>query len=245
MACRPLRWSRLECVARGYLTGSALAEYRRDRHGLRHQAAGRARGRLAAARAGLHPGHQGTARRARREHHRCPAVASSVGARPGRRAGARSRSRCTARGASWRPSAGIIVADTKIEFGFDADGTLRLADEVLTPDSSQVLARRPVAPGRRQPSFDKQYVRDWLPRRNPAGTATREPPPPLPGRWSSEPGICTSRLTSRSPGCPGAESRLSPGKPGPPVTRCTQSATLRIRRRHGPGGQKRWNTGPA
>jgi phosphoribosylaminoimidazole-succinocarboxamide synthase len=57
---------------------------------------------------------------------------------------------------------GIILADTKFEFGRDADGRIVLADEVLTPDSSRFWPRDRYAPGGAQPSFDKQYVRDWL-----------------------------------------------------------------------------------
>ena len=67
-----------------------------------------------------------------------------------------------ARGARLAAERGIIVADTKVEFGFDALGTLRLGDEVLTPDSSRFWPAEAWRPGRSQPSFDKQYVRDWL-----------------------------------------------------------------------------------
>ncbi len=57
---------------------------------------------------------------------------------------------------------GIILADTKFEFGRDAAGTLTLGDEVLTPDSSRFWPADTYAPGKAQPSYDKQYVRDWL-----------------------------------------------------------------------------------
>src|SRR5437660_1142873 len=57
---------------------------------------------------------------------------------------------------------GIILADTKVEFGHDKDGVLRLGDEVLTPDSSRFWPADTWEPGRAQPSYDKQYVRDWL-----------------------------------------------------------------------------------
>lgn len=56
---------------------------------------------------------------------------------------------------------GIIIADTKLEFGIDAEGTLRLADEVLTSDSSRFWDAAAWKPGQTQPSFDKQFVRDW------------------------------------------------------------------------------------
>jgi phosphoribosylaminoimidazole-succinocarboxamide synthase len=68
---------------------------------------------------------------------------------------------------------GIILADTKLEFGF-ADGDLILIDEVLTPDSSRFWPVDRYEPGGSQPSFDKQYVRDWLD----AAGWDREPPPP-------------------------------------------------------------------
>jgi phosphoribosylaminoimidazole-succinocarboxamide synthase len=76
---------------------------------------------------------------------------------------------------------GIIVADTKLEFGHREDGTVVLADEVLTPDSSRFWPADRWQPGRPQPSYDKQFVRDWL--TSPASGWDRqsgEPPPPLP-----------------------------------------------------------------
>ena len=57
---------------------------------------------------------------------------------------------------------GIIIADTKFEFGLDEDGTLTLMDEVLTPDSSRYWPVESYAPGSNPPSYDKQFVRDWL-----------------------------------------------------------------------------------
>lgn len=57
---------------------------------------------------------------------------------------------------------GIIIADTKFEFGLDEDGNIVLADEMLTPDSSRFWPLEGYKPGKSQPSFDKQYVRDWL-----------------------------------------------------------------------------------
>jgi len=64
--------------------------------------------------------------------------------------------------ASHAEGKGIILADTKFEFGRSADGEIVLADEVLTPDSSRFWPLDSYEPGRSQPSFDKQYVRDWL-----------------------------------------------------------------------------------
>ncbi|WP_395110913.1 phosphoribosylaminoimidazolesuccinocarboxamide synthase [Actinomadura sp. SCN-SB] len=65
------------------------------------------------------------------------------------------------RGAELAAERGIIIADTKLEFGRAADGTLMLADEVLTPDSSRFWPADEWRPGRPQHSLDKQYVRDW------------------------------------------------------------------------------------
>ena len=72
---------------------------------------------------------------------------------------------------------GIILADTKFEFGF-AEGELLLIDEVCTPDSSRFWPADRYEPGRGQPSFDKQYVRDWL---DASGWDHEPPPPELPG----------------------------------------------------------------
>jgi phosphoribosylaminoimidazole-succinocarboxamide synthase len=69
---------------------------------------------------------------------------------------------------------GILIADTKFEFGFDADGTIVWMDEALTPDSSRFWPADDYQPGRSQASFDKQYVRDWLE----ASGWDKEPPAP-------------------------------------------------------------------
>lgn len=74
----------------------------------------------------------------------------------------------------------IILADTKFEFGLRADGTLVLADEVLTPDSSRFWDASAWQPGSSLPSFDKQYVRDWLAHDSGWDKASDTPPPPLP-----------------------------------------------------------------
>jgi phosphoribosylaminoimidazole-succinocarboxamide synthase len=73
---------------------------------------------------------------------------------------------------------GIILADTKFEFGRAGDGEIVLADELLTPDSSRFWPLDRYEPGRSQPSFDKQYVRDWLDR---SGWDHVPPAPELPG----------------------------------------------------------------
>ena len=72
---------------------------------------------------------------------------------------------------------GVILADTKFEFGLDADGELVVGDEVLTPDSSRYWPAEGFEVGRAQPSFDKQYVRDWA---TASGWDRRPPAPPLP-----------------------------------------------------------------
>ena len=73
---------------------------------------------------------------------------------------------------------GIIIADTKFEFGTGADGTLRLIDEVMTPDSSRFWPADKYAPGGPQQSFDKQPLRDHLSTLKRAGTWNGEAPPP-------------------------------------------------------------------
>ena len=82
-----------------------------------------------------------------------------------------------ARAAEHARSRGIILADTKFEFGLDEDGTLTLADEVLTPDSSRFWPAQGYEPGKPQPSFDKQYVRDWAAS---SGWDKAPPAPPIP-----------------------------------------------------------------
>jgi phosphoribosylaminoimidazole-succinocarboxamide synthase len=79
-------------------------------------------------------------------------------------------------GASLARERGVILADTKFEFGF-IDGQIALCDEVMTPDSSRFWPADEYAPGGPQPSFDKQYVRDWL---DESGWNHEPPPPNLP-----------------------------------------------------------------
>jgi phosphoribosylaminoimidazole-succinocarboxamide synthase len=80
------------------------------------------------------------------------------------------------RGNAFALSRGIIIADTKFEFG-QFDGELILIDEVLTPDSSRFWPAEGHKPGQSQPSFDKQFVRDWLTQ---SGWDKNSPPPALP-----------------------------------------------------------------
>ncbi len=81
------------------------------------------------------------------------------------------------RGRAYAAERGILIADTKFEFGRDADGNLMLIDEVLTPDSSRFWPADQYKPGKDQPSFDKQFVRDYLDR---IGFDRNPPAPPLP-----------------------------------------------------------------
>ncbi|HTI64517.1 MAG TPA: phosphoribosylaminoimidazolesuccinocarboxamide synthase [Gemmatimonadaceae bacterium] len=85
------------------------------------------------------------------------------------------------RGRALAAPRGIIIADTKFEFGHDRGGNILLIDEVLTPDSSRFWPADRYAPGRSQPSFDKQPLRDYLDGERRAGRWNGEaPPPPLP-----------------------------------------------------------------
>ena len=81
------------------------------------------------------------------------------------------------RGAEIARDAGIVLADTKFEFGTDGSGGLVLGDEVLTPDSSRFWPADTWAPGSVQPSYDKQFVRDWL---TSTGWDRASEPPELP-----------------------------------------------------------------
>jgi phosphoribosylaminoimidazole-succinocarboxamide synthase len=179
MACRKLDMVPVECVARGYLAGSAVAEYRRGGTvcGVPLPAGLTEGSRL--------PGPVFTpATKAPPGEHDENIPMSAVAGLMGTGVAAeleRITLEVYRRGAELAGRRGIIVADTKIELGFDPAGALVLADEVLTPDSSRFWPADQWAPGRSQPSFDKQYVRDWL--TSPESGWDRkgsEPPPPLP-----------------------------------------------------------------
>jgi phosphoribosylaminoimidazole-succinocarboxamide synthase len=107
------------------------------------------------------------------------------------------------RGRKLAENRGVILADTKLEFGARGDGTVILADEVLTPDSSRFWDAKQWQPGRPQPSFDKQYVRDWL--TSPASGWNKDsgsPPPSLPdevvGKTRQRYAEAYRRLTGRT-----------------------------------------------
>jgi len=179
MLVRQLAMLPVECVARGYLTGSGLIEY---------AATGAVCGvplpaglvessplpepiftPAAKAELGSHD-----------ENIPFEAVVSMVGAARAEQLSAQTLS-VYRRGAEHAARCGVILADTKLEFGVDAEGSLVLADEVLTPDSSRYWPADGYSSGRVQPSFDKQYVRDWL--TSPESGWDRrsdEPPPALP-----------------------------------------------------------------
>ncbi|AWB84625.1 phosphoribosylaminoimidazolesuccinocarboxamide synthase [Corynebacterium liangguodongii] len=169
-----------ECVARGYLTGSGKKEY---------DATGRICGVMLPA--GLVEASRLSepiftpATKAEQGEHDENVSFSYVASKLGEELAMKLKETTLAvysAAAAYALSRGIILADTKLEFGLDAEGNLVLADEVLTPDSSRYWPADSYEPGKVQPSFDKQYVRNWLtgPKANwsPAGGTE---PPELPG----------------------------------------------------------------
>jgi phosphoribosylaminoimidazole-succinocarboxamide synthase len=162
MRCRPLEMIPVECIARGYLTGSGLAEYRRS-------------GAVAGVPLpeGLtesdelpEPIFTPTTKAA--SGHDEPLTFDEMAAHLGGETAERLRELTLTvyrRGAVTAAQRGILVADTKIEFGWsfekDPEGVLTLGDEVLTSDSSRFWPADAWRPGAPAPSFDKQYVRDW------------------------------------------------------------------------------------
>lgn len=179
LICTSLRMAPVECVARGYLTGSGLAEYKQTRTvcGL-------------ALPEGLVDGSELPApiftpatKAAVGDHDENVSyeeVARQVGAETAAQL-RRTTLDVYGRARDIARDRGIILADTKFEFGFDADDRLVLADEVLTPDSSRFWPASSWEPGHAQPSYDKQYVRDWL-TSSASGwdRASEQPPPELP-----------------------------------------------------------------
>lgn len=170
----------IECVVRGYLTGSGLVEYRRS-------------GTVCAIR--LPEGLDEASRLD--EPIFTPAAKAELGghdenisferaaAMVGGELASRLRDTSIAlydRARTIAAERGVIIADTKFEFGIDrASGALILADEILTPDSSRFWPADEWAPGRPTPSFDKQYVRDWLTSEGSGwDRASGEEPPALP-----------------------------------------------------------------
>jgi len=179
MVCERLDMLPVECVARGYLAGSGLVDYR---------ATGAVCGvplppGLVEGSRLPEPVFTPATKAPQGEHDEnvdIEAVAAVVG-----RSTAEELARLTlavyARGEELARGRGILLADTKLEFGRRTDGTLVLADEVLTPDSSRFWPATGWQPGRAQPSLDKQFVRDWLTSPDSGwDRSSGEPPPPLP-----------------------------------------------------------------
>ena len=157
---KPLTMYPIECVARGYLTGSGWAEYKNDQKVCGNELP-----------AGLQDGSQlptsifTPATKAEIGDHDINIDFLAATKIVGSETAAELRDLtleiydAAAKIANER---GIILADTKFEFGTDAHGAMTLGDEVLTPDSSRFWAAAEWQPGKSQPSFDKQYVRDYL-----------------------------------------------------------------------------------
>ena len=174
MLVRPAAVIPFECVVRGWLAGSGLVEYRRS-------------GTVCGVPlpAGLGPGSRlpepifTPATKAATGHDENVSFDRMVADIGAPLAGLlRERSLDVfRRGAEHAAARGIIVADTKFEWGRAADGTLLLVDEVLTPDSSRFWPLDGLEPGRVPDSFDKQFVRDWL---ETCGWDKASPPPALP-----------------------------------------------------------------
>lgn len=180
MICKKLDMFPVECIARGYLTGSGLQEYKAsgtvcnirlpegllDGSRLEHAIFTPS----AKAEVGSHD-----------ENITYDAVVAMVGDDIAARLSELTLKIYTTAEEVARER-GIILADTKVEFGYDAvSGSITLGDEVLTPDSSRFWDAATYQPGQAQPSYDKQYVRDWL--TSPASgwdRASDTPPPALP-----------------------------------------------------------------
>jgi phosphoribosylaminoimidazole-succinocarboxamide synthase len=165
----------IECVVRGYVSGSAWSEYRK--HGT---LAGEPLPAGLQESQRLDPPIFSPATKATTGHDEnitfdrmCELVGVDLATELKRRSLA-----IYERGREVAERAGIILADTKFEFGRLPDGTLILIDEVLTPDSSRFWPKESYAPGRGQPSLDKQPVRDYLEGLVSRGEWNKEPPPP-------------------------------------------------------------------
>ncbi|MFF0814790.1 phosphoribosylaminoimidazolesuccinocarboxamide synthase [Rhodococcus sp. NPDC003318] len=169
----------VECVARGYLTGSGLADYQRTGAvcGVELPAG------LVEASQLPEPIFTPATKAALGDHDENVDFATVVD-QLGQDLAFKLRADTLdiyTRAAIYASERGIILADTKFEFGLDAQGNLVLADEVLTPDSSRYWPADGYEAGRVQPSFDKQFVRNWL--TGPESgwdRASDTPPPPLP-----------------------------------------------------------------
>ena len=178
MLCRRTDVFPIECVIRGYLSGSAWKEY--AAHGT---LAGEQLTEGLVESAKLEPAIFSPATKAETGHDENITIARMrevVGEETAYTLESMARAIYTL-GEKLARDQGIIIADTKFEFGRDADGRIILIDEVLTPDSSRFWAVDAYRPGQSQPSFDKQPLRDYLDAERRAGRWNGEaPPPPLP-----------------------------------------------------------------
>src|SRR3981189_156009 len=178
MLCRRTTVFPIECVIRGYLSGSAWKEY---------AAAGTLAGEKLAPglleSAKLEPAIFSPATKAETGHDENITIARMreiLGPEVTHTLESMTRAIYTL-GETISRDQGIIIADTKFEFGRDGDGRIILIDEVMTPDSSRFWAADTYRPGQPQPSFDKQPLRDYLDGERHAGRWNGEaPPPPLP-----------------------------------------------------------------
>ncbi|MGW4157110.1 phosphoribosylaminoimidazolesuccinocarboxamide synthase [Micromonospora chersina] len=170
--CRRLDMVPVECVARGYLTGGGFAEYQRT------GAVSGVELPRGLVEASILPEPIFTpSTKAPKGEHDEPITYAEVVDKVGAETAERLRQITIdvyRRGAEIAADRGILIADTKIELGWAPDGTLVLADELLTSDSSRFWPAESYQPGRAQFSFDKQYVRDWA-----TGSGwDRQPPAP-------------------------------------------------------------------
>ena len=164
-----------ECVVRGYISGSAWAEYQRT-----GTLAGEPLPRGLTESARLDPPIFSPATKAEAGHDEnitFAHVARALGRQPAERLRTASLSLYQA-GRTYAADRGIIIADTKFEFGTTADGELLVIDEMLTPDSSRFWPADRYQAGRSQPSFDKQPLRDYLADLKKQGKWNGEAPPP-------------------------------------------------------------------
>jgi phosphoribosylaminoimidazole-succinocarboxamide synthase len=167
-----------ECVVRGYLSGSAWAEYRQS-----GTLAGEPLAQGLVESAKLDPPIFSPATKAESGHDENVTFQRVTNALGANLANTLKRASLALYqgGRDYAAGRGIIIADTKFEFGTSPDGTLLVIDEVLTPDSSRFWPADRYAPGASQPSFDKQPLRDHLAGLKEQGKWDgNEPPPPLP-----------------------------------------------------------------
>ncbi len=175
MLCRRATPVPFECVVRGYLAGSAWAEYERS-----GTLAGEPLPAGLVESARLEPAIFSPATKAEAGHDEnvtFDRMAQVLGKALAERLKRASLALYEA-GRAYADPRGIIIADTKFEFGTTSEGTLLVIDEILTPDSSRFWPAERYRPGRSQPSFDKQPLRDYLARLKQQGEWNGNAPPP-------------------------------------------------------------------